>query len=53
MEAMRVVCAQRFEEFGAAGQAGRIKALPLSAMATRYSSGELSPKFGLSSQAAE
>ena len=53
MEAMRVVCAQRFEEFGAAGQAGRSKALPLSAMATRYSSGELSPKFGLSSQAAE
>jgi fructose-bisphosphate aldolase class II len=53
MEAMRAVCAQRFEEFGAAGQAGRIKALPLSAMAKRYASGELSPKFGLARQAAE
>ncbi len=53
MDAMRAVCAQRFEEFGAAGQAARIKALPLAAMATRYASGELSPKFGLARQAAE
>jgi fructose-bisphosphate aldolase class II len=53
MEAMRAVCALRFEEFGAAGQAGRIKAIPLAAMAKRYASGELSPKFGLARQAAE
>jgi fructose-bisphosphate aldolase class II len=45
MEAMRKVVAQRFEEFGTAGHAGKIKALPLSAMAKRYSAGELSPKF--------
>ncbi len=43
--AMRAVCRQRFEEFGAAGHADKIKPLPLSAMAARYVSGELSPKF--------
>ena len=53
MEAMRKVCRQRFEEFGAAGQADKIKPLPLSAMAKRYASGELSPKFGVSKHAAE
>ena len=31
MDAMRVVCRQRFEEFGAAGWADKIKPLPLSA----------------------
>jgi len=45
MEAMRAVCAQRFNEFGSAGHADKIKPLPLSAMAKRYASGELSPKF--------
>ena len=53
MEAMRKVVEARFHEFGTAGHAGRIKALPLSAMAKRYSSGELSPKFGVSRMAAE
>ena len=53
MDAMRAVCHQRFEEFGTAGHAGQIKALPLSAMAKRYAAGELSPKFGISRQAAE
>jgi fructose-bisphosphate aldolase class II len=53
MDAMRVLCAQRFEEFGAAGQADKIRPLPLSAMAKRYASGELSPKFGLTLKAAE
>jgi fructose-bisphosphate aldolase class II len=53
MEAMRAVCVQRFEEFGAAGQADKIRPLPLSAMAKRYASGELSPKFGAALQAAE
>lgn len=46
MEAMRKVCVQRFEEFGAAGHGDRITPLPLSVMAKRYSGGELSPKFG-------
>ena len=36
MEAMRRVCTERFEAFGTAGHADRLKPLPLSAMATRY-----------------
>src|SRR3982751_571250 len=35
-EAMRKVCIQRFEEFGTAGHASSITAIPLSAMAKRY-----------------
>src|SRR5579862_7112245 len=46
MEAMRAVCRQRFEEFGASGNADKIKPIPMSAMAKRYAAGELSPKFG-------
>jgi fructose-bisphosphate aldolase class II len=46
LEGMKTICRQRFEEFGAAGHADSIKPLPLSAMAKRYASGELSPKFG-------
>jgi fructose-bisphosphate aldolase, class II len=46
MEAMRKLCEQRFQEFGTAGHASSIRPLPLSAMAKRYASGELSPKFG-------
>ncbi|QUD86597.1 class II fructose-bisphosphate aldolase [Phenylobacterium montanum] len=53
LEAMSKVCKQRFEEFGAVGHADRIKPLPLSAMAKRYASGELNPKFGVSKAAAE
>jgi fructose-bisphosphate aldolase class II len=46
MDAMTKLCRQRFEEFGTAGQAHKIKPLPLSAMAKRYAKGELDPKFG-------
>ncbi len=46
MEAMRKVCVQRFEEFGASGHGDRITPLPLNVMAKRYAGGELSPKFG-------
>jgi fructose-bisphosphate aldolase, class II len=53
MEAMRKLCEERFQQFGTAGHASDIKPLPLSAMAKRYSSGELSPKFGVSRLAAE
>jgi len=53
MDAMRVVCRQRFEEFGTAGHAGTIKVLPMSVMAKRYAAGELTPKFGVSKAAAE
>ena len=52
-EAMRKVCVQRFEEFGTAGHASSIKAIPLSDMAKRYASGELAPKIGVARQAAE
>ena len=34
--AARDLCRERFEAFGCAGQAGRIRALPLAAMAKRY-----------------
>ena len=50
MEAMRAVCIQRFEEFGTAGNADKISVTPLSAMAKRYASGALSPKFGATAQ---
>ena len=53
MDAMQVVCRQRFEEFGTAGQASKIRPIPLSDMAKRYAKGELAPKLGLSQQAAE
>ncbi|MBS7696601.1 MULTISPECIES: class II fructose-bisphosphate aldolase [unclassified Chelatococcus] len=46
MEAMTKLCKQRFEEFGTAGQAGKIKPLSLAAMAKRYEKGELAPKIG-------
>ncbi|BCW90368.1 Fructose-bisphosphate aldolase [Alphaproteobacteria bacterium SO-S41] len=45
-EAMRKVCVQRFQEFGAEGMASKISPLPLSTMAKRYASGELKAKFG-------
>ena len=46
MEAMRAVCRQRFEEFGTAGHASKIRPVPLSEMAKRYASGSLAPKVG-------
>jgi fructose-bisphosphate aldolase class II len=53
MDAMRAVVRQRFEEFGTAGWAGKITPLPLSVMAKRYASGDLTPKIGLTRHAAE
>jgi fructose-bisphosphate aldolase class II len=52
-EAMRKVCIQRFQEFGAEGWASKIKPLSTAAMAKRYAAGELTPKFGVSHMAAE
>jgi fructose-bisphosphate aldolase class II len=52
-EAMTKVCRQRLEEFGADGQAPKIRPLPLAAMAKRYAKGELAPKFAIAKQAAE
>jgi len=40
-EAAKKVCLARYEQFGTAGHASKIKAIPLSDMAARYASGEL------------
>lgn len=45
-EAMKQICVQRFQEFGAEGWAGKIKPLHTSVMAKRYAAGELDPKIG-------
>jgi hypothetical protein len=44
MDAMRDLCRERFEQFGTAGNASRIKVIPLSEMAKRYRSGALEPR---------
>ncbi len=41
MEAMREVCKARLEAFGTAGNAGKIKVVPIGEMAKRYASGAL------------
>ena len=41
---MRDICKSRYEAFGTAGNASKIKAMSLEAMVTRYQSGELEPK---------
>jgi fructose-bisphosphate aldolase, class II len=53
MDAMREVCRQRFEQFGTAGNASKIKVLPMSAMAKRYASGSLDPQVNLRRSAAK
>ena len=44
-DAMQVVCESRYESFGTAGNASKLKPLPLTAMAGRYNSGELEQKI--------
>ena len=39
--AAKAICKERYEQFGCAGMASKIKAVPLDAMATRYKQGEL------------
>jgi fructose-bisphosphate aldolase class II len=46
MTAMQAICKERFEQFGTAGHASKIKVVPLAAMAKRYASGELDPRIG-------
>ena len=46
MEAMKQVCKDRFEAFGTAGHASKIKPLPLTEMAKRYADGSLDPVAG-------
>ncbi|WP_338465628.1 class II fructose-bisphosphate aldolase [Novosphingobium sp. ZN18A2] len=43
MDAMRELCRNRFEAFGAAGNASRIKPVPMAEMARRYAAGVLAP----------
>ncbi len=42
--AMKAICVARYEAFGTAGNASKIKAIGLEAMTARYDSGELDPK---------
>lgn len=51
MDAMSVVCKTRFEAFGTAGNASRIKIVPMSEMARRYASGSLKPQTARSQAA--
>jgi fructose-bisphosphate aldolase class II len=46
MDALEKLCAQRFEEFGTAGQAELIKVVPMADMAKRYAAGSLDPVLG-------
>ena len=41
--AMQVICQARYEAFGSAGHASKIKVIPLDQMVERYASGELDP----------
>ena len=41
-EAAKAICLQRYVQFGCAGQGSKIKAVPLTVIAQRYASGELS-----------
>ena len=43
---MQKVCEDRFEQFGTAGNADKLKPISLAEMAKRYKSGSLAPKVG-------
>jgi len=45
MNAMQALCEQRYEEFGAAGQASKLKGIGLAGMAARYSAHALDPRI--------
>ncbi|MCA1443425.1 fructose-bisphosphate aldolase class II [Ensifer sp. IC4062] len=51
MDAMAAVCKARFEAFGTAGNASRIKVVPIAEMARRYASGSLKPQTARSEAA--
>jgi fructose-bisphosphate aldolase class II len=40
-EAAKKICKTRYEQFGCAGMASKIRPLPLDAVAAKYKSGEL------------
>ena len=53
MEAMTRLCKERLEQFLCAGQASKIKVIPLSKMIQRYAKGELDPRMAGARAAAE
>ena len=52
MAAMQALCQDRYEQFGAAGRAPKIKPVPLAEMAKRYRAGALDPKIAAANKAA-
>jgi fructose-bisphosphate aldolase class II len=52
MAALEQLCARRFEEFGTAGKASKLRPLPLAEMARRYRSGALAPTIKTAAKAA-
>jgi fructose-bisphosphate aldolase, class II len=44
-DAMQVICQARYEAFGSAGHASKVKVIPLDQMVERYASGEFDPKL--------
>jgi fructose-bisphosphate aldolase class II len=53
LEAMRALCRERYEQFGAAGRASRITPIPLADMAKRYAARRLDPTIAAVTRAAE
>jgi len=53
MDRLRDLCRERFEQFGTAGNASKIKVLPMPAMAKRYAAGSLDHHLELQRTAAE
>jgi fructose-bisphosphate aldolase, class II len=49
---LRTLCRERFEQFGTAGNASRIRVVPLAEMARRYRAGTLDPQIGAMTAAA-
>lgn len=45
MDALRDLCRDRFERFGTAGNASKIKIIPMDEMAKRYATGKLDPQI--------
>ena len=43
MAAARGICKERYQQFGCAGMASKIKPVPLERMAAKYKSGDLAP----------
>ena len=52
IDALRDLCRDRFEQFGTAGHASKIKVIPLAEMAKRYRSGALDPRIDTTTTAA-